>query len=229
MIHANAVSGSYQTAPHANTARFEFNQALFCNAGWLEYSTPTMGADKMPVGPNVAAAGGFITTNYDNIFKHQLYFSESVVVPTLVAGRIEDIKGARQTLRDLAELRDNWDGYGGFAISAKANEMARNFLNEIEAAPNSLPVPEISPTPSGTISFEWEIQDTNVYIEIGNTRYSGFIKVDRHDPILLQGPAESLGHQVVAEIHSITSPHQGISAPITDIRPRAPQRELVPA
>jgi hypothetical protein len=138
-------------------------------------------------------------------------------VPT--ATWLEELKSARHSIDEFAMLQEDWDGYGASSISDQARAHAHHFLNEIEAAPFEVPIPEISPKPTGTISFEWEAPHSEVYIEIGNTRYSGFIKTDRQQPIFLQGHADSVGQQIVALIQSAIAAPPTTSAPtITEIR-----------
>ena len=78
----------------------------------------------------------------------------SIFVP--VATRIEQAKLARLAIKELADLKENWDGYGAAPISEQTRDNALRFVNLIEAAPYGLPAPEICPNPNGTISFEWE-------------------------------------------------------------------------
>ena len=47
---------------------------------------------------------------------------------------------------------DNWDGYGGRADTASARDEAAVVL---EALPNTIPLPEVSAEPDGSIALEW--------------------------------------------------------------------------
>jgi len=63
----------------------------------------------------------------------------------------------RLAISNLSELmaecsRPDWDGYGAPAVSA---ETAHNALEFIRTIPFSLPLPEISATSAGEITFEW--------------------------------------------------------------------------
>jgi hypothetical protein len=134
---------------------------------------------------------------------------------------LEELKTAKYSIDELALLQENWDGYGASAISRQACEHARYFLNEIEASPFEVPIPDISPKPTGTISFEWEAPHAEAYIEVGNTRYSGFIRVyGQKQPVLLQGDASSIDQNIVALIHNAMAvPPPAASAPtIVEIR-----------
>ncbi len=54
------------------------------------------------------------------------------------------------TYRECSQ--DNWDGYGGRAVTAGAFEEAMAIL---QAVPAAIPVPEISAEPDGSIALEW--------------------------------------------------------------------------
>jgi hypothetical protein len=132
---------------------------------------------------------------------------------------LEELKLARHSIDEFALLEENWDGYGAASISDQARKHAHHFINEIAAAALDVPVPEVSPKPTGTISFEWEAPHAEVYIEIGNTRYSGFIKTDQAPPVFLRGHADSMDQQIVALIQRAIAAPPTTSAPtITEIR-----------
>jgi hypothetical protein len=153
------------------------------------------------------------------------FFSEftSYFVPE--ATRIEQAKSARFAIKALAELRENWDGYGAAAISEQTRDNALRFVSLIEAAPHGLPAPEISPKPNGTISFEWETPRVEAYLEIGNTRYSGFVTTDQQPPTLLEGFADSLDQQIVAVVQAAMSLAPAHPASITEIHTTVPKHE----
>ncbi len=138
-------------------------------------------------------------------------------VPTAI--QLEEVKSARHLIDEFAQLGENWDGYGGSPISDQARDNARHLIDVIETAPFGMPTPEVSPQPSGTISFEWETRYAEVYLEIGNTLYSGFIKTDAEQPLFLQGHAASVDHQLVAVMQNAIAGPSAYSTPtITVIR-----------
>ena len=141
------------------------------------------------------------------------------------ATRIEQAKSARLAIKELADLKENWDGYGAAPISKQTRDNALRFVNVIEAAPYGLPAPEICPKPNGTISFEWETPRIEAYLEIGNTRYSGFVSTDHQPPALLEGYAESLDQQIVAVVHTAMSLTAAHPASITEIHSTVPKHE----
>jgi hypothetical protein len=141
------------------------------------------------------------------------------------ATRIEQAKSARLTIKELADLKENWDGYGAAPISERTRDNALLFVDLIEAAPYGLPAPEICPKPNGTISFEWETPRVEAYLEIGNTRYSGFVNRDYQPAVLLEGHAESMDQQIVAVVHTAMSLTAIHPASITEIHTTAPKHE----
>jgi hypothetical protein len=141
------------------------------------------------------------------------------------ATRIEQAKFARLAVRGLANLKENGDGYGAAPISEQTRDNALRFVNLIEAAPYGLPAPEICPKPNGTISFEWETPRVEAYLEIGNTRYSGFVTTDQEPAVLLEGYAESMDQQIVAFVHTAISLSPAHPASITEIHTAAPKHE----
>ena len=48
---------------------------------------------------------------------------------------------------------NDWDGYGGLAVTAGAYQEAKVLLN---ALPRTLPIPEIAAEPDGSIALEWD-------------------------------------------------------------------------
>lgn len=104
----------------------------------------------------------------------------------------EWFESARAAIEEFGALKENWDGYGAASISYAARDNAIQFVRAIETAPFTMPPPEIRPQPSGTILFEWETPQAEAYLEIGDTRYSGFVKPTEKQPTFLEGDASEL-------------------------------------
>jgi hypothetical protein len=96
-----------------------------------------------------------------------------------------------EVLYALAALPENWDGYGALHISAETIHNARRALNVLAHAP----LPEITPNPNGTISFEWETESSEAHLEIGKTRYSFYAKTMDHGVWLQNGNIGALDEQ----------------------------------
>jgi|SRR5271157_2016603 len=206
MIYANAVSGAYQSSPHFNLYRAELEPVLVSNRSWAEAiaanaSWITFGlnsqfySQELELEPIVASFRSWIEANF---LRHS---SGAFSYGLSTAMRIEEAKAARHLLQEFATLKQDWDGYGASPISDAARVHARSLIDMIEAAPGAPPIPEISPTPSGTISFEWETQGAYAYLEIGSTRYSGFIKTEQ-GPTLFQGSTDYLDQNILSLIQS---------------------------
>jgi hypothetical protein len=198
VIAQNAITeATYKRRPQSNSTRVDLT-AIF--AGWSDIAS--------------TALGQFFILAEE---------ATSYFVP--VATRIEQAKAARLAITELADLKENWDGYGAASISQQTGDNALRFANLIEAAPYGLPAPEICPKPNGTISFEWETPRVEAYLEIGNTRYSGFVTTDQQPPALFEGYAESMDQQIVAVVHAAISLTSAHPASITEIHTAAPKHE----
>lgn len=233
MIYANAVSGAYQSPPHFNLYRAELEpvfasyrswvDAVSTNASWITFGLNSQFYSReLELEPIVASFKSWIETSFFP------YPADTFSYRPSTAMRLEEAKAARNLLQEFAALKQNWDGYGASPISDEGREHARRFVDMIEAAPGAPPIPEISPMPSGTISFEWETPSAHAYLEIGSTLYSGFIKTEQ-GPLLLQGSADHLDQHIVTLIHRAISAPVSLSAPITEIHRQVPQYDLSPA
>jgi len=144
------------------------------------------------------------------------------------AAHFEEFKALRSFVNNLSDLNHNWDGYGASSIEPEARANALRLIGVIEPGSPGLPLPEISPKPTGTISFEWETPHAEVYIEVGNTRYSGFVQVKQQQPIYIQNDAASLDQNILALIQSaILSPTSATA--VTEIRSKAPWHDRLAA
>jgi hypothetical protein len=135
-----------------------------------------------------------------------------------VAIRVEQAKAASHLIDALARLEDNWDGYRGSAISKFACDNARSFIRVIEAAPFDLQFPDISPKAAGTISLAWDMPDAEVYFEIGDSDFSGYISPEGQPTTYLQGRANELNQRIVGLIQAAVSLPTLQNPTITDIQ-----------
>lgn len=74
-------------------------------------------------------------------------------------------------------LQDGWLGPGSYGIPTETADRVSavaHMLTGVEGLPN----PELTPTQNGTISFEWESDRGEVYVEFGKTRVNGFLRVE---------------------------------------------------
>jgi hypothetical protein len=77
-----------------------------------------------------------------------------------------------QQLHGLAELQDDWDGYGSLPISAALREEAAHLL--LSMANPKLPVPSIGPESGGCIQVAWNRGTRGLELHLqpdGHARY----------------------------------------------------------
>lgn len=139
-----------------------------------------------------------------------------------IAARLEQGKAARSAIEELSRLPENWDGYGASAISQEVRANALWFISVIEATPRGPSMPEISPCPSGTISFEWEAGRAEAYIEIGTARYSGFVATGQQQTAFFEGSADTVDPQILVLVKQAMSPNATHPASVTEVRMQAP-------
>jgi hypothetical protein len=53
-------------------------------------------------------------------------------------------------------------------------------------------IPEIFPTSNWTIAFSWDTQEIEAYLEVGNTRYSGYVQTKNDNPVFIGGNISGL-------------------------------------
>jgi len=73
---------------------------------------------------------------------------------------------------EYAQMPEGWDGDGASKFSAEATNRTKHALDVLSW---QLPAPEIAPNANGTFSLEWETNAGTANIEIGRTRYAGYI------------------------------------------------------
>jgi hypothetical protein len=95
-------------------------------------------------------------------------------------------------VRELLKLEDGWDGYGGYSPSVSACEYVEGVINRLASEFRELPSPEISPTPNGTLTLSWESSLGYACIEIGDERFSAYIR-HRDQFIPMKGACSALG------------------------------------
>jgi hypothetical protein len=200
----NTVSGSYQLC-----------QPISATLSGVELATAVLAAGIMWIG----GAQFYLTADPAYALPYWSPPSaENYLYPSSAATRVEHAKLANRLIDELARLEDNWDGYGGSAISKHACDNARSFIGVIEAAPFNLQFPDISPKAAGTISFAWDMPSAEVYFEIGDADYSGYISPEGQLTTYLQGRANEIDQRVAALIQAAISPASLQTSPVTSIQ-----------
>ena len=83
-------------------------------------------------------------------------------------------------VEELAELADDWDGYGGTGPSVQTVGNVHRLLTELSPdAVQRLHQESLTPTPYGTITLEWEAApDRFLRVEMGDTEWAYFYEYD---------------------------------------------------
>ena len=124
------------------------------------------------------------------------------------AAAIAQWERAKAKVQEVSALENDWDGYGAAAIGKAALAHALHAIDIMASSGIAIPIPEVSPTAAGTVSLVWEFSPTEACIEIGNTRYSGYVKIGAQSPAFLEGQADSIDAPVFWPIAlAILLPH----------------------
>ena len=101
----------------------------------------------------------------------------------------------QETLGQITGFRnlgDGWDGYGGFSPSTHVCDYARGVVMILARDFQELPSPEICPTSNGTLTLSWEAPNGSVCIEIGDEKFSAYVRYEDHF-IPIKGVCSELG------------------------------------
>jgi hypothetical protein len=128
---------------------------------------------------------------------------QPVAYVTIDSSRELQIDSVKREIGALAELQENWDGYGATRIQ---NQTIDNARIAADLVLRYAPIPDISPNANGTISMEWESDAGVAHLEIGKTRYSFYIARQADKPILEDGLAGQLAAGLGATVASALFP-----------------------
>jgi len=144
----------------------------------------------------------------------------TVFQPSIVScpvSQSERYATAVEQLNVFSNLDNNWDGYGGSRISEQAIDHARTLLYTQLYTQAHLALPEITPTPNGTLVIEWQGQHGEAAVEIGNTRVSGVIKRENSPTICIAGETAMLSNYLPIFIAPFLNPESAKVAAITPV------------
>ena len=96
-----------------------------------------------------------------------------------------------ESVGEIEKLSEGWDGYQALKISKLVISNVILMIEPITAFPKLLN-PVITPLANGTVSIEWETNQGMAYLEIGETRFSGYIKINDQKPACMEGQTQSL-------------------------------------
>lgn len=87
-------------------------------------------------------------------------------------------------LHSLFDLRENWDGYGAKPLHDDTRRNAELALAVLKYATLQ---PDIIPNPNGTVSFEWETEKGEAYLEVGRSRFVALVRPNGSGDISMSG------------------------------------------
>jgi hypothetical protein len=82
---------------------------------------------------------------------------------------------AKDDLKQLAQLKEDWDSYGSPPLSPELLKNAEEFLNNIEF--ENIPSPFIAPIPGGGVQFEWFKEGRELEVEFTDRFIIGYLKI----------------------------------------------------
>jgi hypothetical protein len=112
---------------------------------------------------------------------------------------LAELRAAEQAIAAFQGLGDDWDGYGALAIDATT---ISNALLAVHILVRLVAMPDITPNPNGTLSFEWETSSGLAHLEIGKTKYSFYARPFASRPII--------GDGLTAQLTMALSPIAGV-------------------
>ena len=114
----------------------------------------------------------------------------------VVATRAE-LVASLATVEGFVAMAEGWDGYGAARVAEATAANAKKALETLLAV---TPCPDLSPNPNGTISLEWESESGYAVLEIGNSRFSFYIKVGTYRAYSVAGDAGDVSTALAQQI-----------------------------
>lgn len=84
------------------------------------------------------------------------------------------IEDAKRHLGSLAQLQEDWDGYGAAAPDPDILDSAASLLTSY-ATRAALPPPSISPTRTGGVLFEWENGPHEIEVQVVSRSAASYV------------------------------------------------------
>ncbi|MBN1805305.1 MAG: hypothetical protein JW837_08650 [Sedimentisphaerales bacterium] len=82
---------------------------------------------------------------------------------------------AKDDLKQLEQLKEDWDSYGSPPLSPELLKNAEDFLDSIEF--ENVPSPFIAPVHGGGVQFEWMNNDKELEVEFIDQSVIGYVKL----------------------------------------------------
>ena len=93
-------------------------------------------------------------------------------------------------LREIGELRDDWDGYGGARIEPEAISRALSIFSYLAQYPSHL-----LPSSSGTLLLEWVGHRGRASLELGRETFGFYASPKVGNPIFLGGDVREMNSE----------------------------------
>lgn len=130
---------------------------------------------------------------------------------------IEQLDGLTQRLRDLLQLEDGWDSYGGISPRRHLLEAGLRFVEpllSVDIAP-----PHVVPTSRGGIQFEWHVGGRELEIEVvGPDRFELFFEDEGTGELVEKQVASRHLGQVVELVNRLKVAPESRDASVPAIR-----------
>ena len=138
-------------------------------------------------------------------FAADLPVSERPFVPyplrVLVASTSRSYDYLIDLISEVVSLGSGWNGYDAVPISDSVAQNSAYLISELASLQFRLPAPAVSPEAMGTISMTWESQFGHAYLEVGESRYSGYIDPLAGEPIYSEGDARKSKFEFLSTIY----------------------------
>lgn len=117
------------------------------------------------------------------------------LLPENISAGFKEIERSQATeeISQFSDYAEDWDGYGAASFKRKTIE---NATAAIERLLRVSRLPDITPNPNATISFEWEGKGGFAHLEIGESKYSFFISMSTGEKYFLDGDAGDINEQI---------------------------------
>lgn len=100
-------------------------------------------------------------------------------------------------IRQIAELRDGWDGGSAHGVASRAIANASATLASLRLL--NCPPDLISPSSSGTVEFEWQRGLGSAHLELGNSTFGFYTEPSVGEPIMEGGSVEVLNVEKIRD------------------------------
>jgi hypothetical protein len=129
---------------------------------------------------------------------------------TATAGSLSTLT---EQIGELGQLINNWDGHGSVGVSREVRDNALSLALRLSSQYPALPEPDVYPNFNGTVSFEWESNSGEAYLEVGRTQFSGHIRLGNGWTEFFYGRAQDLGTRELELISQMLYAPQGLASP----------------